>query len=114
MNTIKYAVLEHHMNINGNRVSKILAVREDDFIIFNATQIDPENMDVIDDVINNEVMTNEKIIDKLMEIEARARIEADAVMLEARRKQYELLMNRMTSCNCYNMRVMCDIIDKEN
>ena len=72
------------------------------------------NMDVIDDVIDNEVMTNEKIIDKLMEIEARARIEADAIMIEARRKQYELLMNRMTSCNCYNMRVMCDIIDKEN
>lgn len=72
------------------------------------------NMDIIDDVIDNEVITNEKIIDKLMEIEARARIEADAVMLEARRKQYELLMNRMTACNCYNMRVMCSFIDKEN
>ena len=35
MATIKYAVLEHHMNINGNRVSKMLVVRDNDYIIFN-------------------------------------------------------------------------------
>lgn len=35
MATIKYAVLKHWMNINGNRVSQILAVRDTDFSIFN-------------------------------------------------------------------------------
>lgn len=35
MATIKYAVLEHHMNYLGNRVSKILIVRDSDYIIFN-------------------------------------------------------------------------------
>lgn len=35
MATIKYAVLKHWMNINGNRVSQILAVRDTDFVIFN-------------------------------------------------------------------------------
>ena len=35
MATIKYAVLKHWMNINGNRVSKILAIRDNDFCIFN-------------------------------------------------------------------------------
>lgn len=70
--------------------------------------------DIIDNTINGEVANNERIINKLMEIEAGARIKMDAIMLEARRKQYELLMNTITSSNCYNMRVMCDIIDKEN
>lgn len=35
MATIKYAVLEHHMNYLGNRVSKILIVRDTDYSIFN-------------------------------------------------------------------------------
>lgn len=35
MATVKYAVLKHWMNINGNRVSQILAVRDTDFVIFN-------------------------------------------------------------------------------
>ncbi len=35
MATVKYAVLKHWMNINGNRVSQILAVRDTDFSIFN-------------------------------------------------------------------------------
>ena len=35
MATINYAVLKHWMNINGNRVSQILAVRDTDFSIFN-------------------------------------------------------------------------------
>ena len=35
MATVKYAVLKHWMNINGNSVSQILAVRDTDFVIFN-------------------------------------------------------------------------------
>lgn len=35
MATVKYAVLKHWMDINGNRVSQILAVRDTDFVIFN-------------------------------------------------------------------------------
>ena len=35
MATVKYAVLKHWMNINGKRVSQILAVRDTDFVIFN-------------------------------------------------------------------------------
>ena len=35
MATVKYAVLKHWTNINGNRVSQILAVRDTDFMIFN-------------------------------------------------------------------------------
>ena len=35
MTTIKYAVLKHHMNKNGNRVNTILAIREDRYATFN-------------------------------------------------------------------------------
>ena len=35
MAIVKYAVLKHWLNINGNRVSQILAVRDTDFVIFN-------------------------------------------------------------------------------
>ena len=35
MVTVKYAVLKHWMNTNGNRVSKILVVFKNNFAIFN-------------------------------------------------------------------------------
>lgn len=35
MATIKYAVLKHHMNTNGNRVNSILAINKDRFTTFN-------------------------------------------------------------------------------
>lgn len=75
--------------------------------------IDPlGHMDtIVDGVIADEVDHNKVVIDRLMEIESRARIEADAIMLEARRKQLNILMNTITASNCYNMKVMCEIVN---
>ena len=35
MADVKYAMLSHKMDVNGNRVSKILVVRDNEYSIFN-------------------------------------------------------------------------------